>query len=193
MHKGSVFSQWAELSSVCSQSGREYALGISYFNLNSSGAYMTYTDYLETPAGSLEIQASATAITGVVFVDSAHKPIKVNALTDACKQQLTEYLAGKRKQFDLPLMQQGTDFQKSVWRALTEIPFGKTLAYVDIAQQINKPSAVRAVGAANGKNPISIIVPCHRVIGRNGRLTGYAGGIERKAWLLTHEGLKLTA
>jgi methylated-DNA-[protein]-cysteine S-methyltransferase len=103
-------------------------------------------------------------------------------------RQLEEYFAGKRKIFSLPLDFHGTDFQKKVWAALLTIPFGETRSYAQIAIQIGNPKAVRAVGAANGKNPISIIAPCHRVIGSNGGLTGFAGGLAAKTLLLSHEG-----
>ncbi len=102
-------------------------------------------------------------------------------------RQLGEYFAGERRVFDLPLGPDGTGFQRLVWRALGTIPFGETRAYGTIAHAIGRPSASRAVGAANGKNPISIIVPCHRVIGASGALTGYAGGVAAKEWLLGHE------
>ncbi len=102
-------------------------------------------------------------------------------------RQLAEYFAGDRRTFDLPLAPEGTGFQQLVWRALTTIPFGETRTYGQQAQLIKRPSASRAVGAANGKNPIGIIVPCHRVIGSNGTLTGYAGGLAMKQWLLEHE------
>ena len=107
----------------------------------------------------------------------------------AAMRQLAEYFAGTRREFDLPLRFQGTTFQTRVWRELTEIPYGQTWSYGQLAQRIDKPSASRAVGLANGRNPISILVPCHRVIGADGSLTGYGGGIERKRWLLAHEGL----
>jgi len=97
------------------------------------------------------------------------------------------YFDGARKSFDLPLDADGTEFQKTVWRALTSIPSGETCTYGDIAQKIGNPKGMRAVGLANGKNPMTIVVPCHRVIGANGKLTGYAFGTERKAWLLNHE------
>lgn len=103
-------------------------------------------------------------------------------------QQLDEYFAGQRQQFDLPLAPRGTDFQKQVWRALREIPFGQTWSYAQLAQHIGKPSATRAVGAANGRNPIAIIVPCHRVIGADGGLTGFSGGLSAKSYLLKLEG-----
>jgi methylated-DNA-[protein]-cysteine S-methyltransferase len=108
------------------------------------------------------------------------------ALNEACCQ-LDEYFKGKRQSFDLRLSLKGTEFQRRVWNELMSIPYGKTVTYRDIAIKLGNPHAVRAVGNANGKNPVSIIVPCHRVIGSSGKLTGYAGGLERKAWLLKHE------
>lgn len=105
--------------------------------------------------------------------------------------QLREYFAGKRETFDVELAMKGTPFQLAVWNELTKIPYGHTISYAELAVRIGKPSAVRAVGAANGANPIPVIVPCHRVIGANGSLTGYGGGIERKQWLLALEGRRL--
>ncbi len=101
--------------------------------------------------------------------------------------QLKAYFAGELCQFDLPLKMSGTDFQKNVWQQLTTIPYGEIVSYKNIAERVHSPKAMRAVGLANGKNPISIIVPCHRVIGTNGKLTGYGGGLHRKQWLLAHE------
>ena len=106
-------------------------------------------------------------------------------------QQLSEYFAGKRQAFDLPLALHGTEFQLAVWNELLRVPYGETITYGELARRIGRPSAIRAVGAANGANPIPVIVPCHRVIGSNGTLTGYGGGIERKQWLLAHEGRRL--
>ena len=106
-------------------------------------------------------------------------------------QQLLEYFSGQRKTFDFPLAPKGTPFQLAVWNALLEIPYGDTITYAELARRIGKPSAIRAVGAANGANPIPVIIPCHRVIGSNGTLTGYGGGIERKQWLLALEGRRL--
>jgi len=103
------------------------------------------------------------------------------------KKQLKEYFAGKRKTFNLPLLTPGTDFQKAVWNELLKIPYGETVSYHQQAEAINKPGAVRAVGSANGTNRIAIIIPCHRVIGADGKLVGYGGGLERKQWLLDHE------
>ena len=104
-------------------------------------------------------------------------------------KQLEEYFAGRLQRFTIPLSLEGTAFQRSVWRALKAIPYGKTVSYGDISKKIGNPRASRAVGAANGQNPVSIIVPCHRVIGADRTLTGYAGGLQRKAWLLEHEGI----
>jgi methylated-DNA-[protein]-cysteine S-methyltransferase len=105
------------------------------------------------------------------------------------KQQLSAYFAGTLNEFELPLQMQGTLFQQRIWEALKTIPYGTTISYGELAQQIGQPKASRAVGLANGRNPILIVVPCHRVIGANGKLTGYGGGIERKQWLLNHERL----
>ena len=148
---------------------------------------LIYTDFMNTPLGFMKIEASEQGITHVIFSDVKNIPIKTNEVTNSCKQQLEEYFDGQRIIFDLPLDLQGTLFQKSVWGCLTKIPFGQSASYLDIADQLNNPKAVRAVGAANGKNPIGIIVPCHRVIGSDRTLTGYAGGLERKSWLLRHE------
>ena len=147
---------------------------------------MNYQDALETPLGKMQVTANQSAVTSIHFVDSVLTP-KANAITDQAKRQLQEYFAGDRKIFDLPLAATGTDFQKQVWQALTRIGYGETGSYSDIANMISNPKAVRAVGAANGKNPMTIVVPCHRIIGRNGSLTGYASGTNRKAWLLNHE------
>jgi methylated-DNA-[protein]-cysteine S-methyltransferase len=103
------------------------------------------------------------------------------------REQLDAYFAGERQTFDLPLQMTGTPFQKQVWQGLMAIPYGTTISYAELARRIGRPGASRAVGAANGRNPIGIIVPCHRVIGANGTLTGYGGGLDRKEWLLAHE------
>lgn len=145
-----------------------------------------YFDNFETPLGKMEITADNRAVKSILFVEEglARHP---NEVTEATKQQLQEYFAAQRQEFDLPLEPEGTEFQKQVWQALTTIEFGKTCSYADIAQTIKNPKAVRAVGSANGKNPMTIVVPCHRIIGADGSLTGYASGVERKAWLLNHE------
>jgi methylated-DNA-[protein]-cysteine S-methyltransferase len=151
-----------------------------------------YRTCYSSEIGVIEITATSTAIKTLNFVDE-----KVMADTEdtefpevlqAGLEQLDEYFRGKRSQFALSLELDGTVFQKKVWHQLLSIPFGKTASYLEIALAIGNRNAVRAVGAANGKNPISIIVPCHRVIGNNGKLTGYGGGLWRKEWLLKHEG-----
>lgn len=150
---------------------------------------MSYIDYLQTPIGILEIRASDQGITSVIFPEQQDDQIVPNLHTDQCKEQLSAYFEARLTTFELTLAPTGTDFQQRVWQELQTIPFGSAVSYSDIAESIGKPTAVRAVGAANGRNPISIIVPCHRVIGSNRSLTGYAGGLARKAWLLEHEGV----
>lgn len=151
-----------------------------------------YWGYLDTPEGPLMITAQDKGITSVNFHQDTPQPESAHPLIQHCKRQLQEYMDGKRTQFDLPLAAPGTVFQQAVWQALLSIPFGQTCSYGDIARQLNNPNAVRAVGAANGMNPIAIIVPCHRVIGSNGKLTGYAGGLTRKSWLLALENPQLS-
>jgi len=150
-----------------------------------------YIDYFDSPLGLIEFTSTEEGIAHVIFCGEQIEMKKPNKITDLCKQQLTEYFCGERKMFDLPLDPKGTEFQKNVWRCLSMIPFGETVSYLDIAKMVNQPKGSQAVGGANGRNPISIIVPCHRVVGSNGSLTGYAGGIERKLWLLNHEGIEL--
>lgn len=140
----------------------------------------------DTPLGIMEIEATDSAVLSIHFVDRT-RTANPNSITQLVKKQLEEYYDGEREAFDLPLSPSGTEFQQTVWNALSIIGFGKTCSYSDIAHQIKNPKAVRAVGSANGKNPLTIVVPCHRVIGSNGSLTGYASGTERKQWLLNHE------
>lgn len=144
-------------------------------------------DYILTPVGVLKIIANTSGLLSVKFVKAITDDINVNDHTLACVTQLAEYFKGKRREFDLSLANTGTDFQTAVWQQLTAVPFGQTASYQDIANNISNPNAARAVGSANGKNPILIIVPCHRVIGTDGSLTGYVGGINTKLWLLQHE------
>ena len=150
-----------------------------------------YIDYFtppsDAPIGLLEIRASDSGITHIAFVDAPTAPAHRHAMIDRCLAQLEAYFRGQRQTFDIPLAPQGTDFQQRVWRQLREIPYGQTCSYATISNGIGSPNSHRAVGAANGRNPLAIIVPCHRVIGSNGQLTGYAGGLERKQWLLHHE------
>ena len=147
-----------------------------------------YCDAIDSPLGVINICASSQGITSVSFDHKEQCEAQPNDITELCKQQLIEYFSGQRQIFDIPLDQNGTDFQRSVWAQLLKIPFGKIASYRDVAVAIDNPKAVRAVGAANGRNPIAVIVPCHRVIGSNNSLTGYASGLDRKEWLLKHEG-----
>jgi len=132
------------------------------------------------------IEANEKFITKIIFTD---QPVESNPnrLTDLASSQLNEYFSGKRKPFDLPLQDFGTPFQQKVLALVAEIPFGSTLTYTQLSKRYGDQNAIRAVAAANGKNPFAIVVPCHRVIGKNRALTGYAWGIEKKAWLLRHE------
>jgi len=148
-----------------------------------------YRTFYQSPIGRLEIEATDAAIVAVRFADDADRPetTTVSAVMQACIRQLDEYFRAERTEFDLPLDFRGTPFQRRVWRALCDIPFGQTVSYAEVARQVENPKAVRAVGHANGQNPIVIIAPCHRVVGSNGKLTGYGGGLWRKKWLLAHE------
>jgi methylated-DNA-[protein]-cysteine S-methyltransferase len=150
---------------------------------------------IESPVGKLKLVASADALVAVLWEHERPNRVKLNTMTLAPQQpilleterQLTEYFAGERNEFDLPLQPDGSEFQKKVWQALREIPFGQTRSYLDLAKAVGSSKAARAVGAANGKNPLSIIVPCHRVVGSDGSLTGFAGGLDTKAALLALE------
>ncbi len=147
------------------------------------------TVFIETPVGILEIKGNAEGLASVLFKDAENVVVSEkipNELQDSVNQ-LQEYFEGKRKNFNIKLSPEGTDFQKRVWKQLEEIPFGKTTSYQQMANQLGDPKVIRAAASANGKNPISIIIPCHRVIGSDGSLTGYAGGLHRKKWLLEHE------
>lgn len=148
-----------------------------------------FVQHLTTPLGTLSLRADDQGLTAVSFSFEENETEHSNAITQQAARELSAYFTGTATEFSVPLHPQGTEFQQNVWHQLTLIPFGETRAYGDIANALAKPKAVRAVGAANGRNPIAIIVPCHRVIGGNGTLTGYAGGLERKAWLLKHEGI----
>lgn len=151
--------------------------------------------HVDSPVGPLLIAASDDALVAIEFEDSWH-PVKRNADWEAgdnamlreTRRQLGEYFAGTRRSFQLPLAPHGTPFQQSVWSTLATIPYGQTWSYRDVAHRIGKPEAVRAVGAANGRNPIPIVLPCHRVIGADGSLTGFGGGLPTKAFLLRLEG-----
>jgi len=151
-----------------------------------------YTTYV-SPLGTITLQANENGLLGVWFEIQTTQPEELGQLSQndpilvKAIKQLEEYFSGDRTEFDLPISAVGTEFQQRVWQALTTIPYGETWSYQDLANAIGNPKAVRAVGLANGKNPVSVIVPCHRVIGKNGKLTGYAGGVERKSKLLKLE------
>ena len=148
--------------------------------------------YYQSPVGLIEIGTTTAALSTLYFVEEPRYASTSSPLLALVIQQLTEYFASTRTTFELPLHFQGTAFQRQVWQQLLQVPYGQTLTYQDIANALGNPKAVRAVGAANGQNPISIIAPCHRIIGSNGNLTGYGGGLWRKEWLLKHEGYLLT-
>lgn len=151
---------------------------------------------MASPVGTLTLVASEKGLAAILWENDDPARVPLGALTEdgedpvlqETERQLDEYFSGKRKTFSIPLDFNGTDFQKAVWNALLTIPYGETRSYGEIAVQLGNPKAVRAVGAANGRNPISIIAPCHRVIGSNGKLTGFAGGLEAKSLLLRLEG-----
>jgi methylated-DNA-[protein]-cysteine S-methyltransferase len=142
---------------------------------------------IASPVGPLRLTAGNGALTEIAFLGHAEAErgdLDTDPVLRAAAEQLGEYFAGDRTTFDLPLAPIGTPFQQAVWHVLREIPYGQTWSYADVALRIGKPTAVRAVGAANGRNPIPIVVPCHRVVGANGTLTGYGGGLENKQTLL---------
>lgn len=154
-----------------------------------------YYKITTTPVGVLTLIASDRGLAAILWQDDSPRRVRLDPCVEnadhplllQAEQQLQEYFAGTRQRFDLPLDFAGTEFQRKVWAALVSIPFGETRSYKQIAEQIGHPSAMRAVGAANGRNPVSIIAPCHRVIGANGKLTGFAGGLDIKAFLLSLE------
>lgn len=153
----------------------------------------TYYSFVPSPLGDLLLTGDGVALTRLYMTDQKYADSvdpawkRDDRLFKSATAQLDAYFAGTLAQFDLTLAPQGTEFQQSVWKALLDIPFGQTESYGSLATRLGKPGASRAVGLANGRNPISIIIPCHRVIGANGSLTGYGGGIDRKRWLLRHE------
>lgn len=144
--------------------------------------------YVDTPIGTIELREKNGFLTDLNFREKkASTDIFTGPVLSACSVQLEEYFAGTRTIFDIPLAPEGTLFQLDVWNALRRVFFGRTASYGEIARKIGRPAAVRAVGAANGANPVSIIIPCHRIVGVDGRLTGYGGELWRKEWLLRHE------
>ena len=153
---------------------------------------MTTHSVMESPIGELVLVEQDGAVAGL-YMD-AHRGVAASAYGErvgdalpALREQLAAYFAGALEVFDVPLATQGSDFQRRVWAGLREIPYGQTWSYGQLAAHLGQPTASRAVGLANGRNPVSIVVPCHRVIGSSGALTGYGGGVERKRWLLEHE------
>jgi methylated-DNA-[protein]-cysteine S-methyltransferase len=144
--------------------------------------------YLSSPVGELEIHAEGDAITLVGFLHKSKKSQILTPVIQTCLQELTEYFKGERKHFEVKIELRGSPFQQQVWNKLLEIPYGKTTYYADIAAKVGDIHAAQAVGLANGQNPIAILVPCHRVIGKDGSLVGYGGGLDKKVWLLRHEG-----
>jgi methylated-DNA-[protein]-cysteine S-methyltransferase len=154
----------------------------------------TYYSVIDGPLGDMVVRGDGHFVTGLFMpahkgwlgVDAAWR--RDDAQFAVVREQLAEYFAGERREFDVPVKLAGTPFQQRVWRELLQIPFGATINYSELACRVGNPTASRAVGNANGRNPVSLIVPCHRVIGADGKLTGYAGGVERKRWLLEWEG-----
>lgn len=156
---------------------------------------ITQTEY-DSPLGTLTLAASEEGLVAILWPRDERWEYEgaVEGDTGVLRQarlELDEYFAGSRNDFDVPLDLRGTDFQQLVWQSLAEIPFGETVSYAKQAANMGRPSSIRAIASANGKNPVSIILPCHRVIGSDGSLTGYAGGLDKKRWLLAHEGVML--
>ncbi len=146
-----------------------------------------FVDEFISPIGKIVIKATKTHIHQLYFDDEFSSSISESALTKKAKQQLVEYFESKRQQFELPLTQEGTVFQQQVWEQLTQVPFGETLSYLKLAQKFNDDNLVRAVAGANAKNKLAIVIPCHRIVATDGKLTGYAWGLKRKSWLLDFE------
>jgi methylated-DNA-[protein]-cysteine S-methyltransferase len=150
----------------------------------------SYSIDYDSPIGTLELVSNEEAVTSIMFVDrddDFKQPASVPQVLLDCYEQLHEYFEGKRQHFTFRYVYSGTPFQQTVWDSLTEIAYAQTASYQQIANTIKNEKAIRAVGSANGKNKLSIVIPCHRIIGSNGKLTGYAGGLWRKEWLLNHE------
>lgn len=143
--------------------------------------------YFSTPLGTVKIEGDENGISVISIADEGEVSAAIPAVLQEGVSQLQEYFNGKRTDFNLKLNPKGTEFQQKVWQALLDIPFGKTISYLDLSKKLGDVKAIRAVASANGKNPLWIVVPCHRVIGTDGSLTGYAGGLWRKKWLLEHE------
>jgi methylated-DNA-[protein]-cysteine S-methyltransferase len=165
------------------------------FNRRKGNVVELYFKIIQSPVGKLKLVASNTGLVAVLWEHDSPRRVRLSELVEdgqhpvlvKTERQLGEYFAAKRKVFSIDLDMRGTRFQKSVWEALLAIPYGETRSYLQLAQQLGNPRATRAVGAANGRNPLSIVVPCHRVIGSSGKLTGFAGGLETKGHLLCLE------
>ncbi len=147
---------------------------------------------IDSPIGPLTLVADGDALAGLYMAEHRHRPVidapRDDSVLPRVREQLAAYFARELKEFDVPLGVAGSPFQQAVWAALTTIPYGESWSYGQLAAAVGRPGAARAVGLANGRNPVSIVVPCHRVVGSSGSLTGYGGGLERKRWLLDHEG-----
>jgi methylated-DNA-[protein]-cysteine S-methyltransferase len=176
---------------------RHHYAAVVMKNTNEKSPRESVSKLVRTPVGKLKLIASDQGLAAVLWENDDPRRVRLNVVRESSshpvllktERELREYFDGRRRSFTVPLDFTGTPFQRDVWRALLTIPFGETRSYGDIAKQVRKPRAVRAVGAASGKNPISIIAPCHRVIGSTGKLTGFAGGTSTKAKLLRHEGV----
>ena len=147
--------------------------------------------YISSPVGELVIESEDGKIITLGFLKDSKQEEKTSPVIDQCISELEEYFSGSRKFFSFEMDLRGTEFQIKVWNELLNIPFGKTISYEELAIRIGNIKSIRAVGLANGQNPIAIVVPCHRVIGKNGELVGYGGGLDKKIWLLQHEGAML--
>ncbi|MBS1486788.1 MAG: methylated-DNA--[protein]-cysteine S-methyltransferase [Bacteroidetes bacterium] len=150
---------------------------------------MKKTAYYASPVGELCIESENEKIVAISFNKDSRQEVNTSPVIDLCIAELEDYFSGKRKFFSFEMELRGTDFQKRVWNELLNIPFGKTISYEELAICVGNIKSIRAVGLANGQNPIAIVVPCHRVIGKRGDLVGYSGGLENKKWLLQHEGV----
>ena len=150
-----------------------------------------FSDYIQNELGYISITANSDKIVSVCFSDTEPETEVSNRVVKECKNQLLEYFSGSRKIFSIPLDLKGTEFQIDVWHELMKIPFGEVITYSTLAHRMGDIKKNRAVGMANGKNPVGIIVPCHRVVGKNGKLVGYGGGLWRKKWLLEFESRRL--
>jgi methylated-DNA-[protein]-cysteine S-methyltransferase len=148
----------------------------------------TYFKIIDSPVGRLKLSSDELSLKSISFdAEFIENELNIPGILIIAQRQLDEYFSGSRQQFDLSIDPEGTEFQRRVWKQVTGVGYGSTKSYVEIAREVKSENSSRAVGMANGRNPLPIIIPCHRIIGNNGKLTGYAGGLERKKWLLLHE------